>query len=290
MATTRYPTYEGNKSTEKPVRLDKTEGHVVIEGRAYPAREIIEALAQSGYTELRSVGDALVLGRHRITPIFKSAKDRAMASLCHGSLAFCCPLSKRCAERDRALEVLGLTIEEYENLKGDAHYRFIDAARGLSSTDEARPYDVRDATANRPAVDRGYGSDDYRRDFDRRDGAYNRRDVESASRRDYGSYRGSSQSDPYSDLATAIPYSEGHRKDKLMDEMRSGSCDVSTQSSSGCRTDEAVEGLGALFMQGELSPFNDDARDDESAPSFCFSCGRTIRMGIKSCPYCGATQ
>ncbi|MHA1484843.1 MAG: hypothetical protein ACTSPR_05960, partial [Candidatus Thorarchaeota archaeon] len=75
MATTRYPTYEGNKSTEKPVRLDKTEGHVVIEGRAYPAREIIEALAQSGYTDLRSVGDALVLGRHRITPIFKSAKD-----------------------------------------------------------------------------------------------------------------------------------------------------------------------------------------------------------------------
>ncbi|NOR38069.1 MAG: hypothetical protein GQ580_00605, partial [Candidatus Thorarchaeota archaeon] len=241
MATTRYPTYEGNKSTEKPVRLDKTEGHVVIEGRAYPAREIIEALAQSGYTELRSVGDALVLGRHRITPIFKSAKDRAMASLCHGSLAFCCPLSKRCAERDRALEVLGLTIEEYENLKGDAHYRFIDAARGLSSTDEVQPYDVRGSTANRPAVDRGYGSDEYRRDFDRRDGAHNRRDVESASRRDYGSYRSSSHSDPYSALTTAIPYSEGHRKDSLMDEMRSGSCDVSTQSSCGCRTDEAVE-------------------------------------------------
>jgi len=290
VATTRYPTYEGNKSTEKPVRLDKTEGHVVIEGRAYPAREIIEALAQSGYTELRSVGDALVLGRHRITPIFKSAKDRAMASLCHGSLAFCCPLSKRCAERDRALEVLGLTIEEYENLKGDAHCRFIDASRGITSTGDVRSHDARDIAANRPAVDRGYGSDDYRRDFDRRDGAYNRRDVESASRRDYGSYRSSSHSDPYSDLTTAIPYSEGHRKDSLMDEMRSGSSDVSTQSSCGCRTDVAVEGLGALFMQGELSPFNDDARDDSSSPSFCFSCGRTIRMGIKACPYCGATQ
>jgi hypothetical protein len=253
VATTRYPTYEGNKSSERPVRLDRTEGHVIIEGRAYPAREIVEALAQSGYTELRSVGDALVLGRHRITPIFKSAKDRAMASLCHGSLAFCCPLSKRCAERDRALEVLGLTVEEYENLKGDAHCRFIDAARGLTSADDARLHDVRDKSANRPAVD-------------------------------------SSHSDPYSDLTTAIPYSDGHRKDSLMDEMRSNSCDVSTQSSCSRRTDEAVEGLGALFMQGELSPFNDDARDDSSSPSFCFSCGRTIRMGIKVCPYCGATQ
>jgi len=290
VATTKYPTYEGNKSTERPVRLDRTEGHVIIEGRAYPARELVEALAQSGYTELRSVGDALVLGRHRITPIFKSAKDRAMASLCHGSLAFCCPLSKRCAERDRALEVLGLTIEEYENLKSDAHCRIIDAARGLTSADDARPYNVRDATANRPAVDRGYGSDDYRRAFDRRDSALNRGDVEYAARQDYGSYRSSSHSDPYSDLTTAIPYSEDHRKDKLMDEMRSSSCDVSTQSSCGCRTDEAVEGLGALFRQGELSPFNDDARDDSSSPSFCFSCGRTIRMGIKVCSYCGATQ
>ena len=250
----------------------------------------MEALAQSGYTELRSVGDALVLGRHRITPIFKSAKDRAMASLCHGSLAFCCPLSKRCAERDRALEVLGLTVEEYENLKGDAHCRFIDAARGLAPGDDAQPYDVQGTTANRPAVDRGYGSDDYRRDFDRRDSALNRRDGESGARRDYGSYKSSSQSDPYSDLTTALPYYESHRKDKLMDEMRSGSCDVSTQSSSSRRADAVVEGLGALFRQGELSPFNDDSRDDSSSPSFCFSCGRTIRMGIKVCPYCGATQ
>jgi len=103
------------------VRLDKTEGYVIIEGRAYPAREIVEALAQSGYAEMRAVGDSLLFGRRRITPIFKSRQERAMASLCHGSLAYCCPMSKRCADRDRALEMLGLTQEDYERLKGESH-------------------------------------------------------------------------------------------------------------------------------------------------------------------------
>ncbi|MHA1288179.1 MAG: hypothetical protein ACTSPB_12315, partial [Candidatus Thorarchaeota archaeon] len=134
MAKTRYPTYEDNKVTERPVRLDKTEGHVIIEGRAYPAREIVEALAQSGgYTEIRSMGDSIILGTRRITPIFKSRQDRAMAALCHSSLSYCCPLSKRCAERDRALEIMGLTPADYENLKKDAHLKFVDSARGMDS-------------------------------------------------------------------------------------------------------------------------------------------------------------
>jgi len=41
VAQTRYSSYDGNKSTERSVRLDKTEGHIIIEGRAYPAREIV---------------------------------------------------------------------------------------------------------------------------------------------------------------------------------------------------------------------------------------------------------
>ncbi|MFX1561599.1 MAG: hypothetical protein ACFFBL_13500, partial [Promethearchaeota archaeon] len=166
MTDTRYSSYDGNKSTERAVRLDKTEGHIIIEGRAYPAREIIEALAQSGYSEMRAVGDSLVLGSRRITPIFKSRQERAMASLCHGSLAYCCPLSKRCAERDRALEILGLTLDEYEQMKGDAHIRFVETARGLSNLDPSWQQVSRDRLANNPATDPGYGSDDYREDFE----------------------------------------------------------------------------------------------------------------------------
>ncbi|MFW9787498.1 MAG: hypothetical protein ACFFE2_04235 [Candidatus Thorarchaeota archaeon] len=276
MANTRYPSYDGNKSSERPVRLDKTEGHVIIEGRAYPAREIVEALAQSGYSELRSTGDSLILGNRRITPIFKSRQDRAMASLCHGSLAYCCPLSKRCAERDRALEVLGLTMDEYEQLKGDAHVRFVETARGLSNLDPTWQRQAsRDRMANRPATDPGFGTDDYRQDFESLDqtmqsvaSQYNDRSglwrderTESRQPTDSYQYQGDSRI-----------FSQDDRK--------------------VCNTqpDESIEGIGSLFSQGELSPFVDDSREEEDGYSFCFSCGRSIRSDNRVCPYCSARQ
>ena len=226
----------------------------MIEGRVYPAKEVVEALAQSGYSEIRTEGDSLILGRRRIAPIFKSRQDRAMASLCHGSLAFCCPLAKRCAERDRALEILGLTNEEYDHLKSDAHFRFVDASKGY------------DRAANRPAVDRGYGSDDYRRDFDTLDNALQSRD----------------------------PYHSGYPHDSrsngsLMEEMRLAAKDLTAGTTCSITQEEVVDGLGSLFRQGELSPFKDDSRPDDST-SFCFSCGRTLASGSVTCSYCGARQ
>jgi len=279
----RYPTYEDNKVTERPVRLDKTEGHVIIEGRAYPAREIVEALAQSGYTEIRSMGDSIILGTKRITPIFKSRQDRAMAALCHGSLSYCCPLSKRCAERDRALEMMGLTPAEYENLKRDAHLRFIDSARGLDSDTQWTNQASSDRVANRPAVDRGYGADDYRRDFESLD-----RNMEPSrdryeprsdpwqnphEERPSYQYRERESRDIYSDIQGAIP---------TEDEMSCSVCNI--------ERDESLEGIGALFSQGELSPFLDDSREDSQDTIFCFSCGRNIRAGNRVCPYCSARQ
>jgi hypothetical protein len=256
----KYSSYDDR---EKPVRLDRTEGTVVIEGRVYPAREVVEALAQSGYSDIRTEGDSLVLGRRRIAPIFKSAQDRAMASLCHGSLAFCCPMSKRCAERNRALEILGLTNEEYERLKSDAHYRFVDASKG---------YD--DRTANRPAIDRGYGSDDYRRDFDTLDHALQSQDSY------HSSYPPRDPQNPFTDVRS---------NGSLMEEMRLAAKDLTAGSTCSITQEEVVDGLGSLFRQGELSPFKDDTRDDDSS-SFCFSCGRTLASGCTTCSYCGARQ
>jgi len=269
VADTRYSSYDGNKSTERAVRLDKTEGHVIIEGRAYPAREIVEALAQSGYSEMRAVGDSLVLGSRRITPIFKSRQDRAMASLCHGSLAYCCPLSKRCAERDRALEILGLTLDEYEQMKGDAHVRFVETARGLSNLDPSWQQVSGDRLANRPATDPGYGSDDYRQDFESLDRTMRSLEAE------YGS-----RSEPWRDERTEYSYQGDSRILGQEDD-----CKV-------CNTqlDESIEGIGSLFSQGELSPFVDDAREKEDEYSFCFSCGRSIRANNRVCPYCSARQ
>jgi hypothetical protein len=276
VADTRYASYDGNKESERPVRLDKTEGHIIIEGRAYPAREIVEALAQSGYSEMRSVGDALVLGNRRITPIFKSRQDRAMASLCHGSLAYCCPLSKRCAERDRALEILGLTLDEYEQLKDDAHIRFVETARGLSNLDPSwRQQASRERMANRPATDPGYGTDDYRHDFESLDQTMQSissqykdrsgpwREERTESRQPTETYRYQGDSRMF-----------GESEDKVCNN----------------QPDESVEGIGSLFSQGELSPFTDESREENDGYSFCFSCGRSIRSDNRVCPYCSARQ
>lgn len=292
MTITRYSRYDDRESPERPVRLDKTEGYVIIEGRVYPARELVEALAQSGYTEIRTEGDSLVLGRRRITPIFKSRQERAMASLCHGSLAFCCPLNKRCADRDRALEILGLSRKEYENLKGDAHGKFIDAARGLYDSDsQGGRRDIRSRTATRPAVDRGFGSDDYRRDFDELDKELQEPD-ESQSRVQKDWYSESTDRHIYDDLGP--PQQEAHRSNirelKLRDEMTSAVQEASSASSCQLGSEEIVDGLASLFSQGELSPFKADSEHEDRRPSFCFACGRTIERGVSRCPFCGSTQ
>ncbi len=297
VAATRYEAYD-RREVERPVRLDKTEGVVVIEGRAYPAREIVEALAQSGYAQVRAVGDALVLGRKKITPIFKSPQERALASLCHGSLAYCCPLSKRCAERDRALEVLGLTPDDYERLKQREHHQFLDAARGAPPLDDLWAYGEPSRRAvNRPAVDVGFGSDDYRTDFDRLEQALRSRPPRPRSPRQatWSSTPGSPFGAPseLSDtdqtgrssqppFASSTSRASVHAKtEKTTAGTAVGACSLNS--------DDSIEGIGSLFRQGELSPFSDDSRQG-SRRGFCFSCGRTIEIGTTRCPYCGALQ
>ena len=106
-------------------------GHIVINGKAYPVDEIIEAALSESYSELKHDGDDIILGRKRISPIYKSEQEKAMAALCYGSLIYCCPASKPCAERDHALEVLGISLEEYDKLKEHFHFMMLDYARGL---------------------------------------------------------------------------------------------------------------------------------------------------------------
>jgi hypothetical protein len=275
-----YSRYDDDRFSERPVRLDKTEGHIVIEGKSYPAREIIQALSQSGYTKLRAVGDTLVLGSKRITPIFKSRQERAMAALCHGSLAYCCPLEKRCAERDRALEILGLTIEDYQHLKGDEHHRFIETAKGMSRVERDIGISNRSVrTANQPATDYGYGSDDYRRDFDTLDKVLQSRNDHLESHRDTRS-----RHREYEERGI----SERRSDSTLHDEMRSAVSQIGDMCS--MRSEPSTEGLGALFNQGELSPFRDESEDRDTGRSFCFTCGRTFKTGTRVCPYCGAMQ
>ncbi|NWF95109.1 MAG: zinc-ribbon domain-containing protein [Candidatus Thorarchaeota archaeon] len=291
MAITRYNDDYDDRAGERPVKLDRTEGFVVIEGRAYPARELVEALAQSGYAELRAEGDTLVLGRRRITPVYKSVQERAMAALCHGSLAYCCPLGKRCVERDRALEMLGLTPTDYERMKSDSHHRFLGHSRGIEEAPDQWTYGRgRGRIASGSATDPGFGTEDYRRDFDSLDYAVRARsttrDCDNAGSRDVtrnrdGFRRGVGAYER--PVPESGPDGTAHGSRRGLDsDVSKTTCQLSSR--------EPHEGLGALFMQGELSPFVDDTRQDKRSTVFCFSCGKTIEAGVSKCPYCGTPQ
>jgi hypothetical protein len=137
--------------------------------------------------------------------------------------------------------------------------------------------------ANRPAVDPGYGSEDYRRDFESLDRTmqppsdrYEQRSDPWRDQRDDRhsyQYRERESRDIYSDLQGAIP---------TEDDLSCSVCNI--------ERDESLEGIGALFAQGELSPFLDEAKEENKDHIFCFSCGRNIKAGNRVCPFCSARQ
>ncbi len=114
-------------------------GNIIIDGKAYPADEVIEAALAESYSDIKHDGNNIILGGRRISPIYKSEQEKAMASLCYGSLIYCCPASKPCPERDHALEVLGMTIEEYDRLKERFHFMMLEYAQGLWTPDDMMP-------------------------------------------------------------------------------------------------------------------------------------------------------
>ncbi|MEX2752061.1 MAG: hypothetical protein Q6366_009260 [Candidatus Freyarchaeota archaeon] len=117
-------------------RAPKAEGFIVIGGRVYPANQVLQALITEGFADIKiEEGSVLIIGGARIPPIFKSPQEQAMATTCYGSLAYCCSLEKPCENRDRALELLGLSKEDYFRLKTYLHNKFIEYSKGLTIND-----------------------------------------------------------------------------------------------------------------------------------------------------------
>ena len=115
----------------------KAEGYVIIDGRVYPANRVIRALINEGFADVKlEHGGVLVIGGVRVKPVFKSPQEQAMALTCYGSLAYCCGLEKACENRDRALELLGLSKEDYLRLKTYLHNKFIEYSKGLHAPGE----------------------------------------------------------------------------------------------------------------------------------------------------------
>lgn len=79
-------------------------------------------------TQVRDVGGVLFIGNHRIRPLVKISAAQAMGITCFGSLAFCCDLSRECRLRDDALQLLGMSKEEYSSIQQECHQRFLHSA------------------------------------------------------------------------------------------------------------------------------------------------------------------
>ena len=82
---------------------DYAKGLIQINGHAYAAKEVLQALERQAMTSIRVVGNELWVGKHRVRPIAKITSEEAMKFTCYGSLAYCCNLSRHCQLRDEAL-------------------------------------------------------------------------------------------------------------------------------------------------------------------------------------------
>ena len=133
-------------------RAPKAEGYIVIGGRVYPANQVLQALITEGFADMKlEEGSVLIIGGTRIAPIFKSPQEQAMATTCYGSLAYCCSLDKTCENRDRALELLGLSKEDYFRLKTYLHNKFIEYSKGLVINElEPRYYEPKESAKPYP--------------------------------------------------------------------------------------------------------------------------------------------
>jgi len=98
---------------------------VVINGRLYDATEFFEAIKKYTYTSIKIAGENLVFGNIVIRPLQESVEDLASSITCHGSLAYCCPLTIPCMRRDLALKIMHISAEEYNRLKDELHEKFI---------------------------------------------------------------------------------------------------------------------------------------------------------------------
>ena len=76
-------------------------------------------------TSLRAVGEELWIGKERVRPLAKATPEQAMKITCYGSLAFCCDLTRECQLRDQAIELLGISKEDFRAVQNECHQQFL---------------------------------------------------------------------------------------------------------------------------------------------------------------------
>jgi predicted metal-binding transcription factor (methanogenesis marker protein 9) len=249
---------------------DYAQGLVLINGRAYPAKEVLQALERQAMTSLRAVGDELWIGKERVRPVAKTTPEQAMKLTCYGSLAFCCDLTRECQLRDQALELLGISKEEYHAIQKECHQRFL-------------------AYGERRWPQEHYGSIDseYSRSVSDDQPAYE----------SFESWRERSASGRYSTGRESKTHSMASSSDKVD---LGGLFSAPEEYNSRSLTDpEPFRSLSARSL-GETGGISSDgwhssggsatSASHATAPGFCIYCGQDLREDSEFCSRCGRSQ
>ncbi|MHA1409119.1 MAG: zinc-ribbon domain-containing protein [Candidatus Odinarchaeia archaeon] len=93
-------------------------GYFIFRGNIYSASDVMEALLRNPRIKVTLTRDNdLIIAGEKIRKINEPLENIISNLLCYKSLAYCCALDKPCANRDLALELLGISKSEYTELK-----------------------------------------------------------------------------------------------------------------------------------------------------------------------------
>lgn len=250
------------------------QGLVLINGRAYSVKEVLQALERQAMTSIRIVGNDLRIGKEQVRPLPKISPEQAMKLTCFGSLAYCCDLNRECQLREEAIKLLGMTNEEYHAIQWECHNQF------LRQGEKRWPYDQISTSSSDRTHTHQYARDQYQ--------------VEPF--------------DPWQDKANAGKYraslnpSRGSRTSPTGSVDLGGLFDTPQEYSSRSLTEAEAfpsfqrkpdSGTGSFTSEGWFSSSSSSAGTvaaDVIAQGFCIYCGQDLREDSEFCSRCGRSQ
>jgi predicted metal-binding transcription factor (methanogenesis marker protein 9) len=119
------------KMTQSEIEVD---GNIIINGKAYPAIKLLEALNRLGALSFDNENAQLILNDMPIQPVYGSIRKNTFSLLCYHSLAYCCPRTHKCDNREATLKRLNISPNEYSRIKDDHHSHFLEFEHAPSHT------------------------------------------------------------------------------------------------------------------------------------------------------------